>query len=158
MKTKAQKYKKGIDYHLQTGSSSNHVYWEFEKAGSAASSGRVWTLVARVVLDPNVARDEYEWEWVRAVCSFLFLKMHGVGEVRIMREVDVWFLGSDTVLPSHTIDHDRSARPSSTRRGARWQRSFSRCPRRSRLSASRMMMVVMNLGGFSGVFSIFGID
>ena len=66
MKTSAQKYKKGIDYHLETGQTPNQVFWEFERAGSAASINRIWTLTAKVVLDPATTRDEYEWEWVRA--------------------------------------------------------------------------------------------
>lgn len=71
--------------------------------------------MARVVLDPNVARDEYEWEWVRAgqpLCGF---------SIRSVGEIDVCLLlGSDVMLlPPYVIDHDRSARPSSTRRGAR---------------------------------------
>lgn len=44
MKTKVQKYKKGIDYKLVTGQTPNQVYWEFERAGTAAVTGKVRTI------------------------------------------------------------------------------------------------------------------
>lgn len=44
MKTKVQPHKKGIDYHLVTGQTPNQVYWEFERAGTAAVTGKVRTI------------------------------------------------------------------------------------------------------------------
>lgn len=43
MKTKVQRYKKGVDFHLVTGQTPNQVFWEFERAGAAASINRVRT-------------------------------------------------------------------------------------------------------------------
>ena len=61
MKTKAQNYKKGVNYHLTTGQSVQKVFWEWSKDGAAASTGKVWTLTAKVTVDKNTAESSYWW-------------------------------------------------------------------------------------------------